>query len=305
MAHISKQGDTYTLEDVDFNYGRDLNELDRTLSGWVDEYDLKRLSTNFVLAANEATILLTEAPEVDDSELQKAMRWKLKDSSEINIHDSIIDCFSIPGQRERGRQAMAYVVTAKEELLKSYVRMVEKNQLTLRSIDIKALALRNIAHLLPEDKYGVALLQLDHDSGLLSISREGNLFLARDLEVGYQQIIEPEKVESGNDETAGGSLELSSEIELSLENIVLEVQRSLDYYGRYFAQAPIQTLVIAPLPVEVPGVVDYISSQLGINVYELDLHNILTVKDKELERGLQSKYLSAIGAALRFSDTEK
>jgi len=287
-----------TLEDVDFAHSRDLNQLDKTLNDWVDEYHLKQVSTNFVLAADEANILLTEAPEVDDSELQQAMRWKLKDSVEINIKDSVIDCFSIPGQRERGRQAMAYVVTAKKELLKSYVRLVEKSELSLKSIDIKALALRNIAHLLPEDKYGVALLQLDPDSGLLSLSREGDLFLARDLDVGYQQLVEADKNES-----EGSPLEVSPDVQGSLESIVLEVQRSLDYYERYFAQAPIQTLVIAPLPVEVPGVVDYIASQLGINVYELDLHDILNVKDKVLERGLQSQYLSAIGAALRFSDT--
>ncbi|VAW90938.1 MSHA biogenesis protein MshI [hydrothermal vent metagenome] len=286
------------LEDVDFTDGREINELDNALHDWVDQYDLKQLSTNFVLAADEANIMLTEAPEVTDSELQQAMRWKLKANSEINIKDSVIDCISIPGQRERGRQAMAYVVTASTDLLKSYVRIVEKSQLNLKSIDINALALRNIAHLLPEDKYGVAFLQLDPNSGLLSLSREGSLFLARDIDVGYQQI-----VSMGSSKNTSLKIEDSVGMQASLENIVLEVQRSLDYYERYFAQTPIQTLVLAPLPAEVPGVVEYISGQLGVNVYELDLNNILTMKNRKLERGLQTKYLPAIGAALRFSYT--
>ena len=242
--------------------------------------------------------MLTEAPEVEDSELQQAMRWKLKDSTELNVKESVIDCFSIPGQRERGRQAMAYVVSANTDLLKSYARVVEKSQLNLKSIDIKALALRNVAHLLPEDKYGVAFLQLDLDSGLITISREGDLFLTRNLDVGYQPIV-------SNDSTKNTALQIeeSAEVKSTLESIVLEVQRSLDYYERYFAQAPIQTLVIAPLPVEVPAVVEYISNQLGINVYELDLNDVISMKNKKLERGLQSKYLGAIGAALRFNDT--
>ena len=286
------------LEDVDFTDGRAINELDNALHGWVDQYDLKQLSTNFVLAADEANIMLTDAPEVKDSELQQAMRWKLKDNSEVNIKGSVIDCISIPGQRERGRQAMAYVVTASTDLLKSYVRVVEKSQLNLKSIDINALALRNIAHLLPEDKYGVAFLQLDPNSGSLSLSREGSLYLARDIDVGYQQI-----VSMGSPKNTSLKIEDSVEMQASLENIVLEVQRSLDYYERYFAQAPIQTLVLAPLPVEVLGVVEYISGQLGINVYELDLNDILTMNNLKLERGLQTKYLPAIGAALRFSYT--
>jgi len=272
------------LEDVDFTDGRAINELDNALHGWV--------------AADEANIMLTDAPEVKDSELQQAMRWKLKDNSEVNIKGSVIDCISIPGQRERGRQAMAYVVTASIDLLKSYVRVVEKSQLNLKSIDINALALRNIAHLLPEDKYGVAFLQLDPNSGSLSLSREGSLYLARDIDVGYQQI-----VSMGSPKNTSLKIEDSVEMQASLENIVLEVQRSLDYYERYFAQAPIQTLVLAPLPVEVLGMVEYISGQLGINVYELDLNDILTMNNLKLERGLQTKYLPAIGAALRFSYT--
>jgi len=299
IAQVSWTNGQYILEDVDFAYGRRMDELEQALHKWVNQYDLKNLRTNLVLAADEAILMLTEAPNVDESELQQALRWKLKDRPEISASDSVIDCFSIPGQGERGRQEMAYVVSANEELLKKYVRLIERSQLNLNCIDIKALALRNVAHLLPEDKYGIAFLHLDQDSGLLSISREGNLFFARELEVGYREIGQANNNVSGDEK-----LKMSTVIQESIENIVLEVQRSLDYYQRYFGQAPIQTLVIAPLPVEFPEVIEYIANELGVSVYELDLHDILNVNNIKLERGLQSKYLPAIGAALRFADTE-
>ena len=75
------------------------DEIEEIITNWVNEYGLKNLNTNFVLAASDATIMLTEAPEVDDTELKQAMSWKLKDNSDIDVNNSVIDCFSIPGQR--------------------------------------------------------------------------------------------------------------------------------------------------------------------------------------------------------------
>ena len=253
-----------------------------------------------MLSLSEANIFLTEAPEVEDKELNQAMRWKLKDNTDVNIENSIVDVFPIPGQRERGRQPMAYVVSAEKKLLKDYVSLVEKNDLSLKSIDITAMALRNIASKLPEDEQGVVFLSLYSKRGLLSLSRRGNLYLARDLEVGFENFAE-------NTVTAVSAVDemeiegFQSATQQNLEQIVLEVQRSMDYYERYFAQPPIQNLILAPMPVSVPGLTDEIANQLGMKVRELDVGEVIDVQQNNVERELQSKCLPAIGAALRMT----
>jgi hypothetical protein len=75
----------------------------------------------------------------------------------------------------------------------------------------------------------------------------------------------------------------------------------MDYYERYFAQPPIQNLVLAPLPSVIPGLSDEIAHQLGMKVRELDISEIVDVQTSEFERGLQSQCLPAIGAALRMT----
>jgi len=299
FAHLSRKNDAYQLEHVDFAPVTSLKEMESTLSDWVKAFNVKDSETNFVLAVSEANILLTEAPEVEDKELNQAMRWKLKDSTEVDMEKSIVDVFPIPGQRERGRQPMAYVVSAEKKLLKGYVALIENCNLNLKSIDITALAQRNIANTLPEDEHGVAFLSLYANSGLLSLSRKGDLYLARDLDVGYRSFsLEAEKSLNRED---GLQMEgLPSATQQTLEQIVLEVQRSMDYYERYFAQPPIQALVLAPLPTPIPGLADEISNQLGMKVRELDVNEILSV-EQPVERSLQSKFLSAIGAALRLT----
>lgn len=272
--------------------------MTRAIGDWVKQNQLKQAATNFVLATNQTVTMLTEAPEVAIEELNKAMRWKIKDMIDYDIEDAVIDCFAIHGQRERGRQPMAYVVTAAVDVLKGYVDSLEQSYLQLQSIDIPAMAQRNIAAKLPEDKNGVALLVLDERSGLLTLTRGGELYLSRDLEYGYGHFAKHDTMLEQNGLAIEG---MPPATQSTLDQIMLEVQRSIDYYERYFAQPSINSLVIAPTPRAIPGVVEYMAGQLGMRVRELDLNILLNLQHK-LERELQSQCMTAIGAALRVDE---
>lgn len=299
LAHLSHAGAEPSFNKIDYLPASGIDDMTQVITRWAKDNQLKDAMTHFVLAADQADTFLTEAPEVTDAELAKAMRWKVKDMIDYDINDAVVDCFAIPGQRERGRQPMAYVVTAAVDVLKAYVSSIESSQLHLHSIDIPAMAQRNLAARLPEDKSGVALLVLDEKSGLLSLTKGGELYLSRDLDYGYghfaQQTLAPV-------DESGLTIEgMPPATQSTLDQIVLEVQRSIDYYERYFAQPPINSLVIAPTPGVVVGMVDYMASQLGMRVRELDLNVLLNLQTK-LERDLQSQCIPAIGAALRVSD---
>lgn len=260
----------------------------------MQSYQLKNRLTNFVLGPHQFSFVLTETPEVQDQELVNAMRWKTKELLDVEMDEAVIDCLPIPGQKQRGRQPMAYVIAADIDVLKSYANMIENSDLELRSIDIPAMVQRNIASLLPEDKHGVAVLNLYKQTGLLTLTRNGDVYLARDLEVGYAHFA------NEVDQDAGMQLEgLPPATQSTLDAIVLEVQRSIDYYERYFAQPPIHSLVIIPPPQEVSGMVEYIASQLGLQVRELDLNVLLGLSEK-ISRSQQSQCMPAIGAALRW-----
>jgi len=86
----------------------------------------------------------------------------------------------------------------------------------------------------------------------------------------------------------------------ALDAIVLEVQRSLDYYESHFAKPAINSLVIAPLPYETPGMIEYLASALGMQVRLLDLNAVLDTK-MPMSNEQQAHGFYAIGAALRDS----
>lgn len=256
------------------------------------------------LAENDSfTLLLVEAPEVETAELKSALRWRIKDLIDFDVDDAVIDAFDIPGQGERGRQKLMYVVAARRAAVQAHISQIEQEGIDLSVIDIPELAMRNIANLLPEDEGGVAMLYLSREGGLLTMTRQKNLYLARRLDLGLSQLTAfSSKEPEGEDEFVLDENEtLSAPLQRALDNIVLEVQRSLDYYESHFALPQVAGLVIAPLEEPIPGMLHYISNNLGVPVRMLDLNALLQC-DHILSDELQSQCLLPIGAALRESN---
>mgnify|MGYP002713137387 CR=1 FL=1 len=142
-----------------------------------------------VMPAGGFTLLLLNAPEVEPEELKAAVRWRIRDLIDFHIDDAVIDVFDIPGQQERGRPKMMYVVAAHTSAVQEHVALIEGSGLELKAIDIPELVQRNVAAQLPEDPSGVALLHLSRGSGLLTLTRDKTLYLARSLDLGVDQLV--------------------------------------------------------------------------------------------------------------------
>ncbi len=138
--------------------------------------------------------------------------------------------------------------------------------------------MRNITARLPEDEAGVAFVYLTRERGLLIITRQSTLYFARTLDMGHTSFLEGDAVQ--------------------YDRLVLEVQRSLDYYDRYFVQPPVAGLVLAPCQVPLPGLENHLHESLGLPVRRLDLGEIV-VCDNAMDAATQARCLPAIGAALR------
>ncbi|WP_126452399.1 pilus assembly protein PilM [Sulfuriflexus mobilis] len=259
------------------------------LEGLVSELGLEQGRGVIVMQPDSHSLLLIEAPDVQPAELKAAVRWRIKDLIDFHIDDAVIDVFEIPEQGVApGKARLMYAVAARSSLIQEQVGILDKSSLALEIIDIPELAIRNIAALLDEDVRGVALLYFGQRSGLITLTRQGSLYLSRNIDIGLQQMV------------AAGSHdgELHPQTRQALERIVLEVQRSLDYYESHFSQPPISSLILAPLEQDIPGVIPYLSANLGMAVSMLDLNSIFDMDDT-IDVATQARCLTAIGAALR------
>lgn len=253
------------------------------LAALAGKYQLDTADCTSLMDGSQSTLLLVEAPHVDPAELKAAVRWRIKDLIDFHVDDAVIDVFDIEGQR--GRTKMMYVVVARIATVQEHINLLENAHINLGVIDIGELAQRNVAALLPEDQSGVALLRLTARSGLLTLTRQGSLFLARTIEFGTEQL----------------AAALPAALRRLLDSIVLETQRSLDYYESHFGLPPVSGLVIAPLAQPIPGLAGYLGGNLGLSVRTLDLNTVLDC-EQALSDELQARCLPAIGAALRVEE---
>jgi len=86
--------------------------------------------------------------------------------------------------------------------------------------------------------------------------------------------------------------------EALFDALALEVQRSLDHYDRHFQQAPITHLLITPLAEPLPGLIESLSSSIGLKVRMLDIGDVIEGADK-IPTEHVGECVLAIGAALR------
>ena len=258
----------------------------------------KKYPLSTLLDSNNFLLLLMQRPDVSEDELVDTIRWQIKDQLDYPATEAIIEIIDIPGQQERGRLPMIYAIAAHQEILKSSINVFDENKLNLQYIDIPELAQRNVSSLLPEDRIGVALLNLQPNYSLLTITHEGELYLSRVIDIGYENL---EQHDEPVTETTGFSLEQSSSgLETNISKIVLEIQRSLDYYESHYGKPSIGNLVIAPLENEIPDLNNQLKEELGLAVRSLELDEIIEI-DSDLNIELQAKCFGAIGAALRNS----
>lgn len=261
----------------------DGDSRERVLSRLASDFNLKRSRCTTVLGADEYSLLLTEAPDVPAEELRLAIRWRIKDLIDFHLDDATVDVFDVKSAHTQGKQREMYVVAARSSAIQGRVDMCDAAGINLDVIDIPDLVQRNLAAVLPEDAQGVLMLSFTSDRGLITVTREGELYLSRRVEIGAEQL-------RGSDDRVA-----------QFDQIVLEVQRSLDYYDSHFHQPPVAKLVLSPLTEEIPGLIDYLNQNLNIKAGVMDLDATLQFEGAGSEVR-HERTLMALAAALRHEE---
>jgi MSHA biogenesis protein MshI len=253
------------------------------------QWQSEQFQCTTLVGGREYQFLPVEAPNVPATELKSAVSWLVKDMLDFPVDQATIDILTVPQEKNAPQRSRAmYAVATQTKVVGEYQRWFEAAKLQLKVIDIPEMAQRNTAALLEEDGRGIALVSFDIDGGLLTFTFGGELYLSRRIDVTLAQLLESEP----------------AQCETHHERIALEIQRSLDHFGRQFHSIALAKLVIAPLGIDDGGLVAYLSKNLDTKVEALNLETIFDFsRVPELKKpASQQKYFMTLGAALRVEE---
>src|SRR5438067_3248211 len=263
------------------NYGTQALADGQGLEKLGQHMKLGRYECATLLRPGEYQMLLVDAPSVPREELKSAIRWKIKDMIDYHVDDATVDVLDIPPPEGGGRNHMMFAVCANNELIQSKIREFEEARVALRVIDIPETAQRNIATLYESENRALGLVYFGEQSGLLTINFTGELYLARRLEVGLEQL-------------AGASPARES----ALERLAVEIQRTLDHFDRQFRALPMARVLIAPSRAD--GIAQFLKARLGVEAQEIDLNDVLAFERERPDAQTQWQLFHHFGAALRY-----
>jgi len=237
-----------------------------------------------LLPSADYQLLLVDAPNVPALELKNAVRWRVKDMLDYHVEDATIDVLDIPVDPSGGgRGHSMYAVAARNDLIQGWIERFTTARVPLSVIDIVETAQRNVNALFEPPNRGAGLLYLGPSYALLTITHRGELYLARRIEVGVDQLLA----------AAGASRE-----EL-MNRIVLELQRSFDHLDRQFPFVAMAKLVLAPEP-RPTGLAAHLASNLGLPVEQPALADVIAFgPGAALEGDAAWRLFHVLGAALR------
>lgn len=235
------------------------------------------LACRLVLSPSDYQLLLVEAPKVPEEELVEALRWRVKDLLSYPVSDAALDAFLLPEDSVHGDKRMAYVVASRKSDVEKLINTVATAGLDLQSIDISELALRNLVLKVHDDDRAVALVKLTQGKGQLQITKQGNLYLSRHFNLAYN----------------AGLFD-----ELPADALILELQRSLDYFERQMHQPPPTVIYFCGDNISDDKLTPVIRESLPGDKRVIELEGLFDISD-DAQMHLLPLCLDALGGALR------
>lgn len=251
-------------------------ERQAQLSAWTQQYALDGASVRAVLPFEQYKNYVLERPDVEESELSEAARWRVKDMLDFEVSDAVLDVCEFPNDALRGKPPQINVIVARKAIVQNVVDLVIEAGLELASIDVGDLALRNVMlqHVESPDQT-IALMYLRRGKGIMNFVKNGNMYLARHFEFSLEAL---------NDVTQQDQV---------IQYLSLEIQRSFDYFESQLGQIPPQHLLLYGPDPNIP-LANMLSGGITAQIKALDLSRL------GVNEGLDTiNSLLAFGALLR------
>jgi MSHA biogenesis protein MshI len=286
LVERAEGGHPQLLEAISLPIAED-TAIERVLKDVKKEYQLHKIPCVWVMEPGSYSLLQVEAPNVPADEMRAALHWKIKDLIDFHIDDATIDMFEFPAAVRSGMSGLVNVVVARTATIQRRVNLLHSVNIEPRAIDITELALHNVAQACRERKSAAsAAMYLLPENVYIEIADKDSLYLSRNIEANLDELTTPNSSNEGSWGTT------------SHEMLILEMQRSMDFYESQYENGPAAEMRIFQKINDDGAFVKFARQQLPFKIDTAPINESIPGIE-HIDEQLLSDCLPAIGAALR------
>lgn len=281
----------------------------------------KKIAINF--SGKNTLIRYLTIPKMPKEEISEAIKWESKKITPIPVEDLVIDYLIVGETEERDIKRYEIILVAVErEAVMGQISSLKKAGLKIAAIDVNPLSVLNAVRLNYADDLTDNIVFVDIGAGKteINISKKGILRFTRSVQIGGGDItaalsreLQLDYADAERMKKEHGMIDGSSDtpdrpdnrvkdiIKNEADRLILEVQRSIDYYRAQFREGSIKKVILMGGTPIMPGFKDYFSSYFDADVSIDDPFAMIACDDPSFGdlRLMAPRFSSSIGLALR------
>lgn len=274
------------------------------LRNLVESLKIKTKNVATSVSGHSVIIRKIQMGIMTEEQAEASIQWEAEQFIPFDIAEVNLD-FQILGPDQKDPSQMNVIlVAAKKDFVNDYMAVFQECGLTPVVMDIDCFAIENAFEINYEigDEDIVALINMGASALNVNILREGASVFTRDIQIGgnlFNEELQKRLGVSGEDAEKlklGGEvpdIEPSAVQEVisdACNNLVQEIQRSLDFYAATSADEKVQRLYVTGGTSKLLKLREALEAKLGLTVETLNPFNQLVINEKNFDR----EYLDAM-----------
>ncbi|NTU59498.1 MAG: type IV pilus assembly protein PilM [Deltaproteobacteria bacterium] len=271
----------------------------------VSNLKLKNKSVATSVAGHSLIIKKIQLPLMSETELEEQIQWEAEQYIPFEIEDVNIDFQILGPLPEEEGQMEVLLVAVKKDIVNDYTAVIAEAGLNCLTVDVDAFAVENVFEVSYPEQLDKTVVLIDIGAGIMNINvlKNGVSTFTRDVTIGGSNFTEElqkelgvsyeeaEVLKLGGASDRASPHEIAGLLRLTTENLVLEIQRSLDFFSATSVDEEIHSIFLSGGACRVPGLAEAVEERIGAPVQLLNPFRGVMSSEKLFD----PDYLEAMG----------
>ncbi len=276
-----------------------------TIRNLFSHLKIKNRNVATSVSGHSLIIKKIQLPLMTEEELEDQIQWEAEQYIPFEIDEVNVDFQILGPLPEEEGQMEVLLVAVKKDIIDDYTAVIAEAGLTPHVVDVDAFALENVFEVSYPEHLDKTVVLIDIGAGIMNINvlRKGVSSFTRDITMGGSNFTEEiqkelgvgyeeaEILKLGGHSAQASPAEVLEVLRLATENLVLEVQRSLDFFSATSAEEEIHSVYLCGGSCRVPGLAAAVEERVGVPVEILNPFRGIRYSEKHFD----PDYLEEVG----------